>query len=258
MWLLWTPAAWGQVNAEVLVARASTPGPAAGIKGSAGLSTGNVNSLWWRGEGVVQYLSMHPDPPPEGAAPYFEHRAMLFASAVRSSYDGEPAEDSGLAHARYTWMAVPRFGPEAFAQLQFDRFLLLQRRLLVGGGVRVDLVHRKEIGVWGGTGVMWEDESLSDGTGTWAIRSTTNGTVRVVIDGLTLTNTAYFQPRVDEPADYRFLEEARIEAKASTWVTLGVELIVRHDSRPPDEVLPTDVKLGSTLAVQIPRPKPPS
>jgi hypothetical protein len=269
-WLTFAGVAHGQVNTDSLAGQAAAGGPALGFGASAGLTTGNVASTWWRAEATAMHVTLFPeddddsddDDEGEGEAPepppFLRDRLLLYGTANRASYAGDVVDDHGLSHLRYTHMWVPRFGTEAFAQLQYDRFLDLRERLLLGGGVRIDAVHSARASVWGGTGAMFERETLSEGTVNVAVRSTSYLTVRwqIVPDHLTLSNTAYLQPKVDDPADFRFLDEGRLAATVTKALTIGTDLVVRHDARPPVDVLTTDVRLG--MSVQIQWSKPPT
>ncbi|MEZ4239821.1 MAG: DUF481 domain-containing protein [Myxococcota bacterium] len=258
-----------QVNTDSLLGTPTAPGAAVAIGGSAGLSSGNVASVWWKGETTLAYVTLFPEDEDEDEdeededededdddddepPPFLHDRALLYASANRASYSGDIVDDSGLAHLRFTRMWVPRFGTEVFAQLQYDRFVDLRERLLTGAGVRVDAVHEAHAELYGGTGVMFERETLSDGTVNANVRSTSYITVNweIVDDHLTLSNTAYLQPRVDLPEDFRFLDEGRLAAKVTGALSLGTDLSVRHDSRPPVDVLPTDVRFGSSFQLK--------
>jgi hypothetical protein len=244
----WVTCALGQVNAEVLAARVSDPGPAVVLDATITASAGNVDSLSLAGGGVGQLLTVHPKP---GPRPWMKDRLLLALNARRASYSGDVVESNGLAHLRYTRMVVPRFGGELFLQGQYDAFLLLSRRLLAGVGLRVEIVHREEAGLWGGTGVMGEEEQLSDGTNNQAVRSTSYLSGRVALaPHLLLVNTAYLQPRLDDPRDARFLDELRLETKVNTWLTLGTTAVLRYDSRPPAEVETTDLSIGASASIR--------
>lgn len=251
MWFWLATVASAQVNADVLASQVATPGPALGLKGGVALSAGNVNSLVWIGEAAVQYLTLYDDP--AGPPPWFRDRVLVFGSARRAAYDGQVEESEGLVHTRYTRMWIPKLGTEVFGQLQYNRFLLLSERTLAGGGVRVDVVHRPGVGVWGGTGAMFEHETLSDGAESAIARSTSYAAARWTLtpDRLTLVNTTYFQPRIDDPADLRILEEGRIESKINKVLSLGTELVIRYDSRPPEGVERTDLRFGTTLQLRL-------
>lgn len=259
-------AAHAQVNTDSLAGQAAAAGPALGLGASAGLTTGNVASTWWKAEGTAMWVTLFPSeeggaPTPDGQAPppLLRDRILLYGAANRASYDGEVVDDHGMTHLRYTRMFVPRLGGEVFAQLQYDRFLDLRERLLTGAGVRVDAVHSARASVWAGTGAMFERETLSDGTVNVAVRSTSYATVRwqLVPGHLTLSNTAYVQPRVDDLADVRVLDEARIAATVTKVLSLGTDLVVRHDSRPPAGVFTTDVRLGMSAQLRWSRPPKP-
>jgi hypothetical protein len=249
----WAGAAFAQVNADVLASRVTLPGPSAYVSAGVGVSTGNVDSFSTAGDGAVQFLTLFDEP--VGPPRFFRDRALVYATGKHTLFDDEIVESSALLHARYTRMWIPRLGTEWFGQLQANRFQRLARRMLAGGGVRVDAVHAEEVGIWLGLGAMLEDELLSEGQHTRAVRATSYLGFRwaLVKDHLTWTGTGYLQPRVDRPHDLRVLVESALDAHVDERLSLGARLTVTHDTRPPAEVEAMDVRLDTTLKVVVGR-----
>jgi hypothetical protein len=146
---------------------------------------------------------------------------------------------NGFLHARYTRMFVPSFGAEVFGQAQFNEFLLLQGRYLGGLGARAVLISEPWIEAQLGTGYMLEHERLnveppyssSDLNHRWT--TYLRFALHLVEDRVTIANTAYVQPRLDDFGDHRILSEGELEVSAGAGFSVALGLYLRYDSEPP-------------------------
>ena len=158
---------------------------------------------------------------------------------------------SGLLHYRRTFTAIsPRYSPEWYGQLNYDRAQELTFRAVGGGGARTSFAS----GAWGqfgaGSGLMLEFERLSVPSTaihrdqTLEVRWSSFLTLRVVpTPTLVITSTTYLQPALDTFSDYRALENLRIAASITDTLALTVSFDVRYDSRPPDTIVGLDTSL---------------
>lgn len=169
---------------------------------------------------------------------------------------GDRFASSGLAHLRQTFWLHERIAPEWYAQINYDRPLLLDFRALAGVGGRFQLSQ----GAWGALGVgvslMLEHERLDLPTGathddrTNTLRNSTFVTLRLVGgEALVISSTAYLQPALDDPGDLRILENLRIAASITNRLALTITFDLRYDSGPPDRIrsLDTDLETGLTF-----------
>lgn len=165
---------------------------------------------------------------------------------------------SGLVHYRQTYRLTDWIGPEWYAQTDYDRSLLLDLRVLVGGGARFDFAR----GEWGrfgaGVSLMLEHEQLGlpptavHPTRTTEIRNSTFVSLRIVPgDHLVVSSTTYLQPALyDVAGDMRVLENLRIATSLTERLALTVTFDLRYDSDPPDGVssLDTRTRMGVTFS----------
>lgn len=183
-------------------------------------------------------------------------RLFLFVG----SYDfqessGERSVNRGFVHARGTWMLSPRFGWEAFGQLETDEFIRLDRRSLLGGGIRYGVFQRERATMFIGQGIMGEWERIDEDAAADASFDRDRDTVRftsyLVVrrqsrdERVELAGTLYVQPAVDDFGDYRILQQSRLSTALTENWSLVVELNVRHDSEPEFDVDETDVELST-------------
>ncbi|HEX5754593.1 MAG TPA: DUF481 domain-containing protein [Archangium sp.] len=234
-------------------------GLSGGLDGTFALSRGNIELLDIGGAARIQYQTLHPtQPAPEGSPappPFVAQRIFLTGSGRFADRAGTPFISQAFVHARWTGMWHERVGSDVFAQYQFNAFLLLRGRAVAGAGVRVEAVHTPVFMLWGGSGYMFEHELIrvlpgaSDAPETVDHRWTNYLTARLALfeNRLLLQNTVYFQPRLDDFSDWRFLEELEALARVTEGFALGATLSVTRDSAPPTGVRDTDLRLGSTV-----------
>jgi hypothetical protein len=160
-------------------------------------------------------------------------------------------------HARMRVTLDERWRWELFAQHEYDQFRRLALRALVGTGPALQVVDRKPVTVLVGASYLLEHERLDGrataadaGRRTLAHRASLYVTGRESIGpGVTIIETVYAQPRLDEPDDLRLLGEFAVLAKLSERVTLKNSLTVAYDATPPDGVQGYDTALE--VAVQL-------
>lgn len=168
---------------------------------------------------------------------------------------GDRSVNRGFVHARGTWMLSPRFGWEAFGQLETDEFIRLDRRSLLGGGIRYGVFQRERATMFIGQGLMGEWERIDEDAAADATFDQDRNTVRftsyLVVrrqsrdERVELAGTLYVQPAVDDFGDYRILQQSRLSTALTENWSLVVELNVRHDSEPEFDVDETDVELST-------------
>ncbi len=158
---------------------------------------------------------------------------------------------SGLIHMRTTYTPVYRsVAPEWLVQANYDRPLLLDFRLLGGGGIRGPF-HRGDWGnVGGGTTLMLEQEwlSLPDTAlhpgRTLEVRWSNFVSLRVIASETTvITSTTYIQPALSDFGDFRVLESAQLATSITEELALTVSFDLRYDSDPPDGLAALDARL---------------
>lgn len=162
---------------------------------------------------------------------------------------------AGLLHYRVTYTSLhPNVSPEWFGQINYDRPLLLNFRMVGGGGVHGSF----DDGSWGdfggGSALMLEQEwlSLPDTAAhpdqTLALRWSNYLSVRVLVSETTvITSTSYIQPELGAFNDFRVLENFRLSTKITNELALTVSFDLRYDSRPPDGLDALDARLRTGI-----------
>ena len=163
--------------------------------------------------------------------------------------------NNALSHLRFIRRHSPRVSFEAFGQHQFNEFIRLEQRILLGGGGRFALLQANRTEVFLGAGYMMERETLElpaalpDPGQSEHHRSTNYVTVRYNSEDerLRLVQTVYAQARLDRLQDLRLLSETSFEIQLVRRLALAINLNVTHDSEPPTGVKETDVVLSNSL-----------
>ncbi|HEU0030486.1 MAG TPA: DUF481 domain-containing protein [Kofleriaceae bacterium] len=200
----------------------------------------------------------------EGNNPIFEGAAAgaVLVREGRGLYlliaRGEYGESRGVTLARKTFehlrARVSIDGPwkwEAFLQHEYDAFRRLSVRGVAGTGPAYQIVDEKTVTMLAGAAVMAEYEALDDRAGTIDAGETSlvaraslyvTGTESIG-EGVSIVETVYVQPRLDEPGDVRLLGELAVTSKLSKRVALTDGLTVAYDRTPPDGIKTYDTQL---------------
>lgn len=239
----WPVAAAGQVNVEALRPDDPPMGVSGSLSGDLTVQTGNTDFVQIGVEGRRYRVTESSTTLMVG------HGGIGFLGRNRFA-------SSGLFHYRRSYGVNDWIAPEWYGQVNYDRSRSLSFRTVAGGGVRTAGVSGEWGHVGGGTGLILEHERLSlpdtavHSRHTTVIRSSTFVTLRVVTgDDLVVTSTTYVQPKVNEPADARVLEDLALATPVTERLALTVAFDLRYDSRPPDDVASLDTRLRTGLTL---------
>lgn len=187
---------------------------------------------------------------------------FLGLAIVRAEY-GRGRDDTfkerTFEHLRARVTLDCRWKWEAFGQHELDHFRRLTVRALAGTGPALQLVHTEPFSLLAGVAYMFEYERLDNREGTidagdrtvYHRASTYLTATQLFGETAALTATAYYQPRLAEPRDYRFFGEAVITGKLSKRVALTDAFVIAYDSRPPDGIQRTDMQLRIGLLLTL-------
>ncbi|MEN0067051.1 MAG: DUF481 domain-containing protein [Myxococcota bacterium] len=256
-------ASFAQVNGEPLAAAAAQEGIGFQFTTAGSWSQGNVDFLQLSGNLAVQYRRNFRNR--EDAEGEMRDRAILSARGLLLQLNGAPFADQRLVHLRYTRMANPRLGVDVVAQYENNLLLLLEGRYTVGAALGWQAVDNETWGLHFGLGPLLEHEVRNVDPEGPDPRLMTNPrlvfanrlNVVLVPNELTLSNTLYVEPRVDDPGDILIVDYFALNAPISKALTMNGNLTVRHDSRPPVPVQNTDVTVGWGFTLRLAaRPDP--
>lgn len=238
--LLGAPATLAQVNVEPIRARLEATGTTFEARFGLVGRRGNTDGLEANG-GFLIGFSHGPS------------LAYLNASGNYAEYDGERQVAKSFAHLRYNYRLCPRVAAEAFAQIENDEFRRLLARELLGIGPRFTLISSALVRLNYGTSVMFEWTQRDDAV---PVSSRNVENVRwnnyialtlVVQERITLTETAYYQPRFDDFGDFWFLNVTSARFQVTDVLASRIDFTLRREAEVPTGVDAVDIELSSSL-----------
>lgn len=172
--------------------------------------------------------------------------------ALQSRY-GE-GEDRVIARnyygsAAFDFRPEARWSPFLFADAEHDRFKRLDLRFSSGGGAKYTFYRPadEESKASVSLALLYSYENLSSTpefppvdpthSARWSLRAKGNQLLR---PGVTLTHVSFFQPVVDEVADYLLRTETGIKASLTDRLALSVVYQTSRDNRAPPGVAADD------------------
>ncbi len=143
---------------------------------------------------------------------------------------------------------------ESFAQIEYNEFLNLNRRVLFGAGGRMRILHREDaLTVHLGVAGMYEQEDYTDESteeNKKLLRSTNYLTIKWNWDDhIAFDYTNYFQPDAGNLKDYRILINSSLEFTITEYLSFITTLSYRFDSEPMAGLENYD--LGVTNGIQL-------
>lgn len=163
----------------------------------------------------------------------------------------------GFLHGRAVYTLIPTVKAEGFAQKEFNEFIRLKDRNLLGAGVRFTLAEANTdsflLTLHCGVGAMHEQEVLDlkpINERTSLIRSTNYLTFAWRIrKSFSVTTTTYYQPAFSNPRDFRVLNNLTGTFSISEVLSFNVALNYRYDHQPPPLVKPYDLTISNGMTV---------
>ena len=241
--LLLTSLLTGQVNTEAMRRADSSLGWHSNLSADVGLIAGNSNLVDLKGGLRFDYLA------PSG-------HVFLVSQYQRGLQDTALFINKGFVHLRGVRNLRAGRALEGFVQQEFNEFINLRSRSLVGGGLRLEFGRPADstagtLGLNLGIGLMWEREALTGDPKevVTLLRSTNYVVVRWAVDDrLALSSTAYFQVDTGSLSDYRIIWDGGLSITVYRRLALNLKVNMRYDSEPPGIIKPYDIEMTNGLS----------
>lgn len=160
--------------------------------------------------------------------------------------------NEGFSHLRYNYDLTNVVVLELLTQVQYNREQDLRRRFLLGAGLRFELVKGKKTSLAIGVTGMYEREKLENNAIIETPRNSDYIAVRFkVTDQVTVQNTVYVQPAMDDISDIRVLDNLELGFALSKWLAFTTTLEYRYDSQPPEGIREYDLSILNGLTVRF-------
>jgi len=154
--------------------------------------------------------------------------------ADRSDYS-----NSGIGHLRFNYKIRPWLTAEAFSQVQSNKILAVRFRGLLGAGPRFRVITTEPFRLYAASLAMFEHEELETAgiiSNQFRLSSYASWTWKLS-DLVTLVQTTYFQPRIDDPADFRTASQTDFLMRVSRRFSVSLSFNQLFDTRPPAGVV---------------------
>ena len=162
---------------------------------------------------------------------------------------GNDFVNNGYAHLRYNYELNKRLTYEAFTQAQNNEKINLQFRGLLGRGLRYHLIKYKTQGVFWGMAYMFEYNEETDPLMIFRDHRLSNylsGNFAFT-DNVILSGTTYYQPVLDDFADWRLSSKLSLLLKISSKLRFTSNFSITYDSRVPENTPHTIYSLKNGL-----------
>jgi putative salt-induced outer membrane protein YdiY len=171
---------------------------------------------------------------------------------------GIKIKNNGFTHYRHIEQRDIKYAWEGFAQGSFNEFTNLKLRALLGGGIRLTLGERNDKkAILLGLGAFYEREKLDsiypDEANTEnKVRASSYLVIKFQFNGhVSLVNSAYYQPSLSGPDDFRVIEDLKLVSKLSEDTSIKVGINIAYDNEPPRDIKQTDSSLKVGIVVNF-------
>lgn len=150
--------------------------------------------------------------------------------------------NKSFLHGRHIEQRNDKLAWEGFGQVEQNEFTRLLFRGLVGAGVRYTLNETaSKQAMYLGLGGFYSTEQLDDNSTQNLVRANIYLVIKHAFNKNTrFISTAYYQPAVSNPSDFRALGQVALSIAINKKLDLKLSLDIAHDSRPPNNVQSTD------------------
>lgn len=143
--------------------------------------------------------------------------------------------NAGYQHFRYNYKIKPRITWEAFAQVQYNRILLLRLRYLAGTGPRFRLIKNGNARLYFASLYMYEYEEITgEAKATYTHRSSSYLTFSISVGkNADITSTTFYQPNFSNFSDYRIANDTALEIIIGKRMNFKTGFNMLYDTKQP-------------------------
>jgi hypothetical protein len=163
---------------------------------------------------------------------------------------GDEFMNSGFGHMRFNQKIEPWLAAEAFVQGQANKILGVRFRGLAGAGPRFRIVRRERFRLYAAVLGMAEYEQLLTAPltrRTFRMSDYVSWTAQFG-GALKIVNTTYWQPVVEDPADFRIASQTDFVLRLSRRFSYSLSHQYSYDSEPPRSIVSTAYSVRNVLS----------
>lgn len=180
---------------------------------------------------------------------------MFLGSYNTERSNDQDFQNSWFLHLRYNQKLSELFRIEAFVQDQYNALLTINKRMLVGAGLRFKFISTPSVKAYFGNAYMYENEEI-DTSGQEFYNHRNSSYVSVSLSfsesKLNLTNTVYFQPKYNDIGNHRIFEQLQAEFPINKTVSFTTRFTYFYNSFSVngENDYSADLSLGLTINIQ--------
>lgn len=184
------------------------------------------------------------------------HLGFLNASGDYAHFGSETTVHRSFVHLRHNYTLSSMLWWEEFAQSETDRFRRIRWRGLLGTGPRFGIFKTEMAELYYGAAYMLEYTAVGSSTEYEEPRRVHRFSNYAALtlrpdERISLSTITYFQPRFDEPSDFRVLNVTGVEFKVTEMLQSRIDTTTRYESRTAEDVKSTDFEFKSSLELKF-------
>jgi hypothetical protein len=143
--------------------------------------------------------------------------------------------NAGYQHFRYNYKVSKWLTMEAFTQTQYNPVLNLDFRYLIGAGPRLKLLKKENARIYVAALYMYEyDDIVAQEINLYEHRISSYLTCTFsILKNVELTSTTFYQPNIENTADYRIANDSGLEIHISKHLNFKSSFNMLYDTYQP-------------------------
>ncbi len=186
-----------------------------------------------------------------------KYYTFIYVDGKYKESDFSRTSNNAKIHYRFVYQLSEVFYPEVFLQSEFDEFIELKERDLIGGGMRFQIFNfgakndsTATIGLSFGVGAMYEYELINSNPdySNYNTRLTSYLSFKwKPAESLICAVTTYFQPKLNVMEDIKVYNETELAFYINKYLAFNFDLTLKYHSRPPASVKTYDLEISNGL-----------
>ncbi len=231
-----------QVNTEAMRKSDLKPGLTSTNTFNIQMAKGNSDYFIYYGQFRLDYL--------KGT-----HHVFSIVNLKRGEQKKHKFINKGFIHLRFVRSFNSVFYGEIFGQLEYNDFIKLRKRQLLGSGIRIRALNNPKIGdFFIGIGMMREIEEYtiaSEGTKSlWRSTNYLAGNVKLN-QSVNFFAMGYYQVAVSSIDDFRILADSGFSFKISKYLIFSTKIHYRFDNEPLPNIKKGDLNILNSISVRL-------
>jgi hypothetical protein len=171
----------------------------------------------------------------------------------------EMLKENYYLQLRYNRVLGPYFQTFSFYQLQRNDILLVNKRELLGSGIRIvffpedTAIFKCDIGI----GAMYENEVLnlspeeSEPEHREYFRMSDFVSLQFHHKRIRIVNVLYYQPRFADFGDFRVFNDLSLQFKILNFLSISSGIVYKYDSVPPEDIQKEDFSFKNGIVLKF-------